>query len=119
MFDYVKGCTPHKLKGLFTFNYHIHSHVTRSSEVVHIPKGNTTRFGINALRFEGVTLWNKFYSELLHKKKNNLTKSKFKTLLKTNFLNTYVYLTTIYYCCCFYAHTAASNVFNILRYLCY
>ena len=31
-----------------------------SSEVLHIPKGNNTRFGINILSFDRVKLWNNF-----------------------------------------------------------
>ena len=89
MFHYIKGCIPDKLKRFFTFNYVIHSHITRSSEVFHIPKRNTTRFDINTLSFDGAKLWNKLYFELLNKE-INLTKSKFKTLLKTHFLIIYV-----------------------------
>ena len=89
MLDYIKGCIPNELKMIFNFSYDIHSHITRSSEVFHILKRNTTRFGINTLSFDGLKLWNKFYFELLNKE-TNLTKSKFKILLKTHFLNTYV-----------------------------
>ena len=50
----------------------------------------------------------------------NFTKSKLKILLKTNFLNTYVYLVTFYYCLCLFASTAASCiVFTILQCLCF
>ena len=89
MFDYIKGCIPDELRRLFIFNYDIHSDIMRSSEVFHIPKENTTRFDISAFSFDGAKLWNKFYFELLNKE-TNVTKSKLKTLLKTNFLNTYV-----------------------------
>ena len=89
MFDDIKGCIPDELKRLFTFNYDIHLYITRSSEVSHIPKRNTTRFGIITLSFDGAKLWNKLYFELLNKE-TNLTKTKFKTLLEIHFLNIYV-----------------------------
>ena len=50
MFDYIKSCILDELNRLFTFSYDIHSHITRSSEGFHIPKGNNTRFGINTLQ---------------------------------------------------------------------
>ena len=56
MFDYIKGSIPDELKRLFTFSYEIHTYITFSSEVFHIPKGNTTRFRFNALSFDGATL---------------------------------------------------------------
>ena len=86
MFDDTEGCILDELDEL---NYDIHSYITRSSEVFHIPKRNTTRFGINTLSFGGAKLRNKFYFELLNKE-TNLPKFEFKTLLKTHFLNTYV-----------------------------
>ena len=52
MFYYIKVCIPDELKRLFTLSYDIHSYITRSSEVFHmpnIPKGNTTRFGITVI----------------------------------------------------------------------
>ena len=95
MFGYIKCCTPDKLKRLFTFNYDIHSYITCSSEVLHIPKRrNTTQFCINTLSFDSAKLWNKFYFKLLNKE-TNLRKSKFKTLLKRR-----LPLTSIYYCFC-------------------
>ena len=54
------------------------TYIARSSEVFHILKRNTTRFGINKLSFDGGKLWSKFYFELLNKE-TNLTKSNFKT----------------------------------------
>ena len=37
---------PDELERRFTFNYDMHSYITRSSEVLHIPKGITIQFGI-------------------------------------------------------------------------
>ena len=54
-----------------------------------VPQENTTQFSINTLSFDGAKLWNKFCCKLIHKE-INLTKSKFKILSKTHFLNTYV-----------------------------
>ena len=81
MFDYMKCCILDELNRRLTFSYDMHSYITRSSEVFHLPKGNIKRLGINTLRFDEIKLWNKFYFELLNKE-TNLTKSKLKTLLK-------------------------------------
>ena len=61
MLDYIKDCIPDERKRLSTFSYDIHSNITRSSDVLHMPKGNTTRFGNNTLSFDSAKLWNKFY----------------------------------------------------------
>ena len=56
MLDYIKDCIPDERKRLFTFSYDIHSNITRSSDVLHMPKGNTTRFGNNTLSFDSAKL---------------------------------------------------------------
>ena len=78
MFDYVRGYFPDRFNRFFTFSYVLHSYQTRSSEALHIPKRNTSRF-------DCAKLWNKFYFELSNKEMN-FQNSKLKTLLKTNFL---------------------------------
>ena len=40
----------------------------------HIPKGKTSRFGSNTLRYDGAKLWHKFYHAFLCKE-TDLTKS--------------------------------------------
>ena len=52
MFDFIIGCIPDEVKRLLTFTYDIHSYITRSSKVFHIPKGDTRRFVINTLSFD-------------------------------------------------------------------
>ena len=56
MFDFIIGCIPDEVKRLLTFTYDIHSYITRSSEVFHIPEGDTRRFVINTLSFAGSKL---------------------------------------------------------------
>lgn len=56
MFDFIIGCIPDEVKRLLTFTYDIHSYITRSSEVFHIPKGDTRQFVINTLSFAGSKL---------------------------------------------------------------
>ena len=56
MLVYIKGSITDELMRLFTFNYDIHSNITRSSEVFYIPKRNTTHFGINTLCFDEAKL---------------------------------------------------------------
>ena len=70
IFDYIKGCIPDELKRRLTSNYDMHSYIAGSSEAFNIHKGTTTRFGINALSFDGAKLWNKIYFELLNKESN-------------------------------------------------
>ena len=55
---------------LFVFNYDIYSDQPRYSEVLHIPKGNTTQFGINASSFDGAKQWKRFYFKLLNSETN-------------------------------------------------
>ena len=88
MFDFIKENIPEDLKRLFIFNKFVHSYETRSSQMCHIPRGKTLRFGLNTLRFDGAKLWNRYFLAFLHKK-NNLSKSKLKNWLKIHFLNIY------------------------------
>ena len=88
MFDFIKENIPEDLKKLFIFNKSVHSYETHSSQMFHIPKGKTSRFGLNTLSYDGVKLWNKFYHAFLHQE-SDVTKSKLKNLSKIHFLNTY------------------------------
>ena len=51
-------------------------------KMFHIPKGKTSRFGLDTLSDDGAKLWNKFYHAFLLKE-TDLTKSKFE---KVHFL---------------------------------
>ena len=56
MLDFIIGCIPDEVKRLLTFTYDIHSYITRSSEVFHIPKGDTRQFVTNTFSFAGSKL---------------------------------------------------------------
>ena len=88
MFDFIKENIPEDLKRLFIFNKSVHSYETRSSQMFHIPKRKTSRFGLNTLSYDAAKLWNKFCHAFLHKE-TDLTKSKLNNLLKIHFLNAY------------------------------
>ena len=88
MIDFIKGNIAEDLKRLFIFNKSVHLYESRSSQMFHIPKEKTSRFGVNTLSFDGGKLWNKFYPAFWQKE-TDLTKSKLKNLLKIHFLNAY------------------------------
>ena len=87
MFDIINENVPEELKIIFAINRFIHSYETRSSMVFHIPKVETSCFGLNTLRYDGANLWNKFYHALLYKEPS-LTKAKLKKLFQMHFLDT-------------------------------
>ena len=88
MFDFIKENIPEDLKRLFIINKSVQSYKTCFSQMFHIPKGKTSRFGLNTLTYDGAKLWNKVYHAFFHKE-TDLTKSKLNNLLKTHFLNIY------------------------------
>ena len=88
MFDFIKENIPEDLTRLFIFNNSVHSSETRFSQMFHIPKRKTSRFGLKNLSYDGVKPWNKFYHAFSHKE-TDLTKSELQNLLKIHFLNTY------------------------------
>ena len=45
MFDFIKENIPEDLKRLFSFNKSVHLYEAPSSQMFHIPKGKTSRFG--------------------------------------------------------------------------
>ena len=89
MFDYINNLVPDEIRRLFTLNNMVHSYETRSSNIFHIPKGSTSRFGIHTLSYDGAKIWNQFYLSVLYKE-TNLTKRKLSTFLKKHFLDNYV-----------------------------
>ena len=90
MLDFIKENIPEDPKRLFFFNKSVNSFETCSSLMFHISKWKTSWFGSNTLSYDGAKLWNKFCHAFLHKE-TDLTKSKFKNLLKIHFPNTYAW----------------------------
>ena len=88
MFNFIKENIAEELTRLFIFNKSVHLYETHSSQMFHISKGKTSRFGLNTLTYDGVKLWNKFFLVSLHKE-TDLTKSKLTNLLKIQFLHNY------------------------------
>ena len=66
MSDFMKGCFLDGLERLFTFSFALYSYDICSSEVFHIPKGNTTQFG---------TVWKYETSFILNLKKKSISKN--------------------------------------------
>ena len=89
MYEYINDLVPDEIKRLFTLNNTVHSYETRSSNIFHIPKGITTRFGINTFSYDGAKTWNQFYLNFLYKE-TSLTKRKLSAFLKKHFLDNYV-----------------------------
>ena len=84
IFYFIKKNIPEDLKRLFFFNKSVHSHETRSSQMFHIPKGKTSRFGLNTLSYDNAKLWNRFFHAFCNKE-TDLTKSKLKYFVKNTF----------------------------------
>ena len=75
IFGFIEKNISEDLKRLLIFNISLHSYETCSSQMFHIPRGKTSRFGLNALSYDGIKLWNKFFHAFLHKE-TDFTKSK-------------------------------------------
>ena len=84
MFDFIKENILEDLKRLFIFNKSVHSYETHSSQMFHIPKEKTSRFGLNTLNCDGAKLWRKFFYAFLQKE-TDLTKSNLKNFIKNTF----------------------------------
>ena len=85
MFDFIKKNISEELKRSIIFNKSLHSYETQSSQMFHIPKKKTSRFGLNTWRYDCAKLWNKFFHTFLHKE-TDLTNSKLKKFVKNLFL---------------------------------
>ena len=88
MLDSFNSKTPVELRQIFVFNKNIHSYETRSSELFHLSKCNTTRYGLNSISYDGAKIWNEFFP-LLHE--NNIFEKKALKIFMEKFLiNKYI-----------------------------
>ena len=45
---------------MFIGRHAIHSYPTRQENKLHLPRPNTTRYGVNTISYHGALLWNNF-----------------------------------------------------------
>lgn len=82
MFDIINNDTPHQHKRCFLLNVPIYFYETCSSQIFHIPKVRTSKFGINTLIYDKnmeLDFFEFIFSKL------SLKKIKFKTLLERKY----------------------------------
>lgn len=59
---FSEGNIPEQFTTYFTANSQLHSHLTRTSSALHLPKFRTCR-GQFSIRFRGAKLWNDFFHQ--------------------------------------------------------
>ena len=59
---------PDELKILFIINALIDFYETRYSQIFHIAKAKTWKFGINTSIYDGAKMWNQFFFEFVFNK---------------------------------------------------
>ena len=86
VYDFTQNSLPTDLMNLFSFSSDVHT-VTRElnstvNKLIYIPKVNTTTYGIDSIRYQCATLWNKYFKngeiKIDDDKKNNVKLSKIK-----------------------------------------
>ena len=109
VYDFTQNSLPTDLMNLFSYSSDVHT-VSRElnstvNKLIYIPKVNTTTYGIDSIRYQCATLWNKFFKKGEIKvdddKKNNMKLSKIKNkksfnwTLKKHFLHSHTILPTV------------------------
>ena len=86
VYDFTQNSLPDDLMNLFSYSSDVHT-VPRElnssvNKLIYIPKVNTTTYGIDSIRYQCATLWNKFFKKgeinVDEDKKNNMKLSKIK-----------------------------------------
>ena len=109
VYDFTQNNLPSDLMSLFSFSSDIHR-VPRElkssvNRLIYIPRVFTTTYGIDSIRYQCATLWNKFFKngeiKIDDDKKNNKKLSKikgkksFNWILKKHFLHSYTIVPTV------------------------
>ena len=86
-YKFKSSLLPNVLLNLFQENHQYHLYDTRNKYAYHIPRVNTTRFGIKSLKYDVPSIWNNYmnYLDIL----NCDSLNKFKRLLKSHFIESY------------------------------
>ena len=66
--DFINNDVSDELKRHFIINTSIQSYETHSSQIFHIPKARTSKFGINTLTYGNTKTWNQLYFEFVFNK---------------------------------------------------
>ena len=109
VYDFTQNSLPTDLMNLFSFSSDVHI-VPRElnssvNKLIYIPRVKTTTYGLDSLRYQCATLWNKYFKsgeiKIDDDKKNNVKLSKirnkksFNWILKKHFLHSYTIIPTI------------------------
>ena len=94
LYNFIDGCLPVDIKGLFKLKESIHGHDTR--QTFHVPFINSSTYGNRSIRFYCPDLWNKtfanaIYTDNVNQVKLDQVKSiyRFKKVMKKYFLIKY------------------------------
>ena len=109
VFDFTQNSLPTDLMNLFSYSSDVHT-VSRElnsnvNKLIYIPKVKTTTYGIDSIRYECASLWNKIFQngeiKIDEEKKNNKklsrikNKKSFNWILKKHFLHSYTVVPTV------------------------
>ena len=109
VYDFTQNSLPTDLMNLFSFSSDVHI-VPRElnssvNKLIYIPRVKTTTYGLDSLRYQCATLWNKYFKsgeiKIDDDKKNNVKLSKIKNkksfnwILKKHFLHSYTIVPTV------------------------
>ena len=103
VYDFLNECLPSDLMRLFTLSSNVHTVPRELNSTVnrhlYIPKVNTTKYGLDSIRYHCATLWNKMFKtgavNIDGDEKNNVhltkikTKKHFNKTMKKHFLYSY------------------------------
>ena len=64
MFYFLNNDIPEERKGISRLNVTIHNYETSSSQIFHVMKTRSSKFGINTLTYEGAKMWSQFFLTL-------------------------------------------------------
>ena len=109
VYDFTQNSLPSDLMNLFSFSGDVHT-VPRElnstvNKLIYIPRVNSTTYGIDSIRYQCATLWNKYFKngeiKVNEDKKNNVKLSKIKSkkcfnwIMKKHFLYSYTIVPTV------------------------
>ena len=82
---------PLSLNNIYQYTQNIHNHNTRSSAKLKLtlPKVDTTTYGLNSIKYQSITDWNKLIDEYPAIKFHELKRSSFKRILMHYFYSKY------------------------------
>ena len=91
VYDSLNSKLPSILNNMFTYSKSVHNHNTRSSSKLKLklPEVNTTTHGLNSIKYQSISVWNKLIDEYPTINLQELKRSKLKRILLHYFSNKY------------------------------